>query len=341
MKKLFILSTLLIVLLLSAFKSSAQKTIDMNVYNLVQINETEIRFDVRIKNTTADPATTGAIAIAAWAIKLDFNSQLNNGFTNAIVAAYVGNTGLTAGENTPTPGTTSYNTNITTGNYFQAYAGSASNDQAVTLLADANWLNIGTFKLQCKNVSALRNWLSYAPNIAYNPGTFTGVNECEYYDDGSGNFLRVAGSPDIPVTVNRQLTLPNNSIPLASYVYSGTGNWSLTTNWNKVCTNAANGKNVIPVAGSSVQLGAYSTIAVPVLTTGLVTFDATPANISLSTLTMKGNSTLTVTAAKQLTVTGTLTKENALATALTLKSDATGTASLKNSTAGVTATIER
>ncbi|MFZ4399881.1 MAG: T9SS type A sorting domain-containing protein [Bacteroidales bacterium] len=339
MKKIFTLTTVLIVLLFTSYQSFA-KTIEMNLYNLVQVNETEFRIDLRIKNTTADPANTGSIAIAAWAIKFNLNASLNNGFTNAIVASYVGNSQLTnPSENFPTNANTSYST---AGNFFQSYSSTATVDQPVTLLDHANWVIIGTFKLQCKNAAVLRNFLSFAPNIAFTAGTFTGVNECTWYDDGNGNgaasILR-ADAVNTPVTVDRTLTLPNNANTLCSYFFSGTGNWSLATNWNKVAA-ASNGRNTIPTAASSASIGVYTTANPPVATLGACTFDAAAVNISLTDLNIKSTSSLIISAGKQMTVTGNLVKDNAAATALTLKSTVAGTASLKNNTAGVNATIE-
>ncbi|MFZ4800271.1 MAG: hypothetical protein ACOYMA_22470, partial [Bacteroidia bacterium] len=339
MKKIITLTTVLFVFLLTSYQSYA-KTIDMDIYNLVQINETEIRFSVRIRNTTDFPESSGAIALAAWAFKIDFSSAFKVGGT-VLTPSYVGGTGLTSGDNTPSTGNTTCNF---ASNYFQSYSSPANVDLPVTLLDHANWVDIGTFKMILKNGANLRNFASNAGAVlAFNTGTFTGVNECLWYDDGLGNGAAsiLRQTPDnYVVTVNRTVTLPNNNIPLASYFFSSvaSSNWSVTTNWNKVAA-ASNGKNTIPVAGSSVMIGGYTTAATLTASPGTAVFDGT--NISLASLTIKATSSLTLNASKQLTVTGTLTKENAAATALTLKSDATGTASLKNSTAGVTATIER
>jgi hypothetical protein len=63
-------------------------------------------------------------------------------------------------------------------------------------------------------------------------------------------------------------------------------------------------------------------------------------NISFNSLTINANGSLTIESDKQATVSGTLTN-NAGATGLVIESDATGTGSLINSTAGVAATVQR
>lgn len=63
-------------------------------------------------------------------------------------------------------------------------------------------------------------------------------------------------------------------------------------------------------------------------------------NATFNNLTIDAGSIFSIASGKQLTVTGTLTNNGGTA-GLVLKSDATGTASLINSTAGVNATVER
>lgn len=312
----------------------------MNICNLIQINETEFRFDIRIRNTTPNPTDTGAIAIANWGVRFMLNPQLNNGYPSSIVARYSFGSELTAGENFPSYSNTRFSVDS---NFFQAYAANATWDMPVTLLNHANWVMIGRFKLQCKNGAALRNWLSYAPNIAFSNDAFTYINECSWYDDGYGNgaeSILCLDTYNTAVTLNKTLTLPNNADPLASYFFSGYGNWSLASNWNKTAF-VANGKNTLPINGSSVSIGGYTTASVPIPNPGICTFDA--ANISLSALYIRSTSTLTINAGKQLTVTGKITKENPSESALYLKAQLNNnvsTASLKNNTQGITATIE-
>ena len=122
------------------------------------------------------------------------------------------------------------------------------------------------------------------------------------------------------------------------YCFTGTGLSSNNLLWNNGVAASGQGYHVAPtLATDNVQIGALTTVTVPANTLGACTLDA---NKTFNDLTIKSTSSLIINVGKQLTV-DTLYKENAAATALTLKSNATGTASLLNNTAGITATIER
>lgn len=98
--------------------------------------------------------------------------------------------------------------------------------------------------------------------------------------------------------------------------FTGTGNWTETARWN---------------TGSTPGTTAYA----------IIDGDATiSGNVEVADITINASKKLTVATTGNLKVTGTLTN-NAGNTGLVLKSDATGTASLINSTAGVSATVER
>jgi len=318
MKKTFLL---IMIISFSSFESYA-KTIDMDLCNFIQINETEFRVDVRVRNTTADPSGAGAIAIGQWAIRISLNPSLNNGLSTPYSCGYVGNTTLTAGENVPVAGNTQAYWSPNT--YFQSFSSGVTPIQPTTLLNSTDWVYIGTFKMQCKNGASLKNWANFAPNLSWTAGTFNGMLECNWYDDGQGNgtlsILR-SDATDYPVTVNYTVTIPNNTVPLYSYAYTGTGSWSTTANWNTSCSTG-NGKNIIPSATDNISIGKYTNSTTPGATAGTCTLDANP---TVNNLNITSGSTVNVAAAKELTVSNTLVNNGALNL---LSANGTGTATI-------------
>ncbi|MCP4178353.1 MAG: T9SS type A sorting domain-containing protein [bacterium] len=140
-----------------------------------------------------------------------------------------------------------------------------------------------------------------------------------------GNILDYTGISTLTVedlpssTANREL---------AKYCFTGTGNFATTSNWNNATSSDIAGYHIAPPTSSdNVLIGGSCTLA---------------SNQTLADLTIKSTSTLTMNAGTQLSVDGTLYNENTTAGALTLKagSGATPTASLKNSTPNIDATIE-
>lgn len=116
-----------------------------------------------------------------------------------------------------------------------------------------------------------------------------------------------ASSDEIEVTTGKLVNSAKN------------GNWSATDTWSS---------NAVPEAKDAITIGNDHTI----------TQDADDA--SCSTLTIEAGGKLIVSSGKHLTVSGDITN-NAGNGGLLLKSDATGTASLIHSNAGVQATAER
>jgi len=336
MKKTFLL---IMIISFSCFESYA-KTIDMDLCNFIQINETEFRVDVRVRNTTADPSGAGAIAIGQWAIRISLNPSLNNGLSTPYSCSYVGNATLTTGENVPIPGNTQAYWSPNT--YFQSFSDGVTPGQPATLLNSTDWVYIGTFKMQCKNGASLRNWTSFAPNLSWTAGTFNGMLECNWFDNEQGNgtlsILR-SDATDYPVTVNYTVTIPNNTVPLYSYAYTGINTWSATANWNTSCSTG-NGKNIIPSATDNISIGKYTNSTTPGVTAGTCTLDANP---TVNNLNITSGSNLTINAAKQLTVSGTITN-NAGASGLVIKSSTStpnGSLVFNNAqNSPVTATVE-
>ena len=103
----------------------------------------------------------------------------------------------------------------------------------------------------------------------------------------------------------------------------------VATNWGSLVGNASYDSN------ANISAGNYNSINVMNGSTLTQT-----GNVVASGLTIGSGSAVTINAGKQLTISGTLTN-SAGNSGFVLKSDATGTATLINSTAGVNATVEQ
>ena len=81
MKKRFILS--LLVLMFGAFsiKLFAARSFQMELKNIIQINENELRFDVYLTNTSTTPAIDW-IAISGIQLQVIFNNVMLNPLSN-------------------------------------------------------------------------------------------------------------------------------------------------------------------------------------------------------------------------------------------------------------------
>lgn len=275
------------------------KSIEMNVYNFIQINETEFRFDVRVRNTTPNPETTGAIGIHGWSIYLNFNPAIKNG--SYLVNDYVGNTDMVGLFNIPL----SYQYN-NTDNYFQSFSNAADINKIVTYLNTAAWYRIGTFKFQCRiaddSGSSLKNLGSFNPSVVFKTiGNQSGLNECNVRaelnddDEPTGNWV-VADANFLPVACTKTLSLTNE--PLYSHLFTstGTGDYSNELNWNK---RAVVGRNIKPINGSNASIGGYSTANPPSPNTGDCSQDE---NASVNYMYLNANSKLTLESGQSLTV---------------------------------------
>lgn len=172
------------------------------------------------------------------------------------------------------------------------------------------------------------------------------------------NWGAVLGNPQYDASAN--IAAGNyNDVSLLSGTLTQTGN--VTTKGTLTLTNGtlAVGSNTLTIGGpisigsgtvtnssGTVDFAQTSTTTIPwtsfnnMTTSGVGPFSLSGNTTIGGNLSIASGSVLNVASDKQLTVTGTLTN-NAGNTGLVLKSDATGTASLINSTAGVSATVER
>lgn len=141
-------------------------------------------------------------------------------------------------------------------------------------------------------------------------------NECEFDEDiEDWNF---GGSYEITNQNSHFIDFSDlNSRPLSRSVLTTAGNWGTAGNWHNSAT---------PNTGNNVLLKAD----------GIAN-----GNYALNNLWIETNRSLTINPSAQLTVNGQLFKDNPALDALTLQSDATGTASLIHNTTGIIATIER
>jgi len=146
----------------------------------------------------------------------------------------------------------------------------------------------------------------------------------------SGNFLIGSAIPGITADINND----SRSDPpdIGAYEGSEAGRWlgSYSSDW---LTTTHWDNSEIPLTGDNVSINSWSTYQ-PHIT-------SIPVNPALcNNLTINSGASLTIDAGKALTVNGILTN-NSGNTGLLLKSDSSGTASLKSNTAGVNATVER
>ncbi|MFZ4414812.1 MAG: hypothetical protein ACOYOV_17130, partial [Bacteroidales bacterium] len=346
MKKIFILSFLSIAFWLSNSNSYAQRSYEMQLLNLVQVNETELRFDIRVKNTAVDPVTN-FIAVEGMQFQVAFNTAMLNGggLNKTYLTVVPSTTDIVAPVGQSSPITPS-NSGVTTDQTKIQWLSSPLAEGAYTIMIDHNnWVRVGTFKLILKATSASansKNFASVIPSLTLVPSGCL-LNWCDVDFDmfGDGGYTRQAAAAPNLIT-SKLLTNTDASLtkPLYSHAYTGTGNFSVAANWNTTVAATDASYHIVPtVATNSISIGKYTTATVPLATPGVCTMDVDKQVNSLYISTP--TSTLTVNAGKKLTVDGLLVKNNTAATALTLKSDAAGTASLLNNTAGITATIER
>ncbi|MEI6695446.1 MAG: T9SS type A sorting domain-containing protein [Bacteroidota bacterium] len=348
MKKIFYLSILFISLWISGL---AQKTCDMEFLNLVQTNETEFRFDVRIRNTTPNPTTSdpnctgvgGAFALEGFQWAVDFNTAILNGgalspgyylyylpYSSELATAILPKDANFGSDQTAMENVSDVITAGTT----------------TTVLNHANWIKIGTFIVKLRDIiddgntpSKAHNFANVLPNIVPQNNSNNWIGYCTY----NASTSKKTGTTTGISTISFINSLTNK--PLYSHCFSGTDNYNTAANWNNnVDVSDASYHQIPPVSTSNVAIGSinYDEInSIDIATPGICTLTSTPT-VTVNDLTIKSTSSLTMNAGTQLSVDGSLYNDNATAGALTLKADGGvhPTASLKNNTASVTATIE-
>jgi hypothetical protein len=327
----------------------AQKTCTIEFYNLVQTNETELRFDARMMNTSTLPTTTNAFAINGIQLTAAFSNAILNGgkFSNGYYLLYLPGSSELVGQNIiPDMANIGVNANQNSWTWLTAPLAAGSGVANITTLFNhANWKKIGTFILKLRNViddgvtpSLPHNFASVTPNFTPTGGVSTTVTWCNY-TLVSGVCKKKTGAQPTGAAAQVAVTIVNNfgNKALYSHSYSG-GVW----NANVDVTDAS--YNMLPLAGNSVSIGTLNNFDQDITQSDLGPVDGSLMlnnNLTIKDLIIESASTLTVNSGKQLSVDGTIYPINTAVDAITLKSDATGTASFKNSTAGITATIER
>lgn len=252
MKKLFII---IAIWLGFAVQVSAQKSYEMEVLNLVQANETEFTFDIRMRNTNA----AEPFAIELIQFQLIFNDFRNGGllvfdeFAPVDYLTYVENTtDLVGTAIIPTSGNFTTNSANTVIQWVTDVLG---NGAQTTMFNTTEWKRIGTFRLQLRNAdnSAFHNFADIEHNIQFN-ANLVEVLWCNTTTIGglyyrSGSFAEL-----IP---NKTLTNSLADRQLAGYWFEGDGDWDETSLWNNV-TDA--NKNTLPGANSNAIINGNVTI---------------------------------------------------------------------------------
>jgi hypothetical protein len=238
----------LVILLMAAviLPSMAQKSYEMEALNLVQVNETEFTFDVRMRNT--NPAEPFAIELIQWQFSFN-NALMNGGSLNNTFLTYVGGTSDLAGT-AIVPSSDYFSTNQVV---IQWLTQSLGDGAQTTLFNTGDWKRIGTFKVQLRNTgsTAFHNFADVAHNLAFVPGQVI-VNWCNYTTSGG---LYYRNGAYFEIINNKTLTNSLSSRKLASHCFTGTGNWSETARWNNIPTANANtlpgASNNAIIAGSA------------------------------------------------------------------------------------------
>lgn len=343
MKTKYIFLFFTLALLFSTNVSFAQRSYEMELLNLVQINETEFRFDVRFRNTAADPVTNW-IAVEMLQFQVAFNTGIFNGgaFNNTYLQYVTGTTDIVVPNPNISP-ITPVSANVTSDQAaIQWVSKVLGADEYTIMINHNNWVRIGTFKAILKDTyltTLSKNYASVLPNLTLvTDGCLCNWCNVNYDVFGDGGYTRAAGAAPNLIT-NKTLTNSTVNKALYSHAFTGTGNYSDAARWNNAVDATDASRNQVPsVTTNNVSIGALTTVSPPLASPGICT---QTGNYIVNDLTIKSTSTLTLNPAKELTVNGTMYNENSSASALTFQSTASGTGSLIHNTAGVTATVER
>jgi hypothetical protein len=227
--------------------SMAAKSYEMEVLNLVQVNETEFTFDVRMRNT--NPAEPFVIELIQW--QLSFNNALMNGgsLNNNYLTYVEGTTDLVGTAIIPNSGYFSTNQVV-----VQWLTQSLGDGAQTTLFNTGDWKRIGTFKVQLRNTGStvFHNFADVAHNLAFVPEQVI-VNCCNY-TTSSGLYYR--NGAYFEIITNKTLTNSLSARNLASHCFTGAGNWSETARWNNVTSANA---NTLPGAANNAIIAGSAT----------------------------------------------------------------------------------
>lgn len=242
-------------LLILGFQSFGAKSYEMEVTNLVQVNETQFTFDVRMRNTSV-PFESFAIEAIQW--QLSFNTaMLNGGGLRNGFLTYVSGTSDLAG-NRIIPISTNF---VSSGSILLWATDPLAIDEETTLFDDGSWKRIGTFSLilsVATNSTVRNNFADVALNFNFVPSQVI-VIECPFYEDGGLYYRLNANSTEIA-----SKTLANSIDPsreLAGY-YMNTGtDWATAANWNNTVANTHPAYRKLPGVTNNALVGVNSVIA--------------------------------------------------------------------------------
>ena len=227
----------------------AVKSYEMEVRNLVQVNETEFTFDVRMKNL--NPSEPFAIEAIQW--QLSFNTALMNGgsLNNTWLTYVAGTTDLVGTAIIPASENFSSNQIV-----MQWVTASLGDGAQTTLFNTSNWIRIGTFRVQLRNAgnTAFHNFADVAHSLAFVQNEVI-VNSCNYTTSGGLYYRSGSG---FELITSKTLTNSLSSRKLAGYCFTGTGNWTAAARWNNVTTANI---NTLPGATNNVIIAGSTTVS--------------------------------------------------------------------------------
>ncbi len=318
MKKILILSFTIIGIFLSIQNGFSQRKFAMKTHNFVQINETEFRFDVSIKNNSTNP-TIDTVAIAGMQFQIAFNTSMLNGggfnphthVNNRSLAYITGSSEMRGTKNLPS---NALFTCVGSGTILQWGSASALTGEIVTCLTDNNWKRIGTFKVRLANSSTsiasanYHNFRSVLPNLQFvTTANFCSVNHCyvDYDMNGDGEFTRQTMDAFLITGTDKTLYDSVANTPLYGYAFTQVGNYGDAARWNNTLPAGHPNRNVVPNSlDSSVSIGTLTTANPPVESRGvcLVNIDANVNNLFVRSGSLALPTILTIDSAKTLKV---------------------------------------
>ena len=283
----------------------AVRSYKMELKNIVQINENELRFDVYLTNTSLTPAIDW-IAVDGIQFQVTFNNSMLNG------GAFTKGLGYITGTSDLEPLATLIvpsNPNVTVNNsgnaslqtQIQFLSSPTAIGSYLPYLADNTPVRIGTFRARVMTTvssTILTNFASVLPNLQLQASgcilLWTNVDynlygDLKYTRNDPNDYLITNQTLVSPLLTDRSLGA-NRS--LYSNAYTGIGNYSQTTNWNTTVATTDPSYNVVPTnTTANISIGKLSTAAIPLAVPGICTVDAS-----------KTVGDVTITAGSQLTL---------------------------------------
>ena len=316
MKMKIIFSFLVLMFGLFSANLFAARSYKMELKNIVQINENELRFDVYLTNTSSTPAVDW-IAVDGIQLQVTFNNLMLNGGALTKGLGYVTGTSdlePLAIQIVPT------NSNVTVNNsgnaslqtQIQFVSSPTGIGSYLPYLADNTPVRIGTFRARVMttiSTTTQTNYASVLPNLQLKAsGCILLWTNVDY--NLNGDFKYTRNDPYDYLITSQTLVSPSLSDQslganrsLYSYAYTGTGNYSSATNWNTSVASGTPSYNVVPTGTPNISIGKLSNspvVPIPAAVLGACTVDVskTVGDVTInsgSQLTL--NSGITTTAA--------------------------------------------